>query len=164
MSVLATSAPGTSKPAWRQVSGRDEHHPAWRERFEVPAAPPVSDSPVEHMKHALKTKRGRAAYALRKQTVEPVFGIIKSGMNFHQLLLRGLAHVSHEWTLVCLAWNFKRTAMLRLKSVQREPETAGNPFVSAKVTTDAPVSHAVDAICLLGARRGAVLTSSPTEC
>ncbi len=71
------------------------------------------------MRHALKTKNGRAAYALRKQTVEPVFGIIKSVMNFRQFLLRGLAHVSHEWTLVCLAWNFKRMAMLRPKSVQR---------------------------------------------
>jgi hypothetical protein len=30
--------------------------------------------------YALKSKDGRAAYALRKQTVEPVFGIIKSVM------------------------------------------------------------------------------------
>jgi hypothetical protein len=30
------------------------------------------------MAHKLKTKAGRALYALRKQTVEPVFGIIKS--------------------------------------------------------------------------------------
>ena len=99
--------------------GRDAHHPAWRERFEEPTAPPVSNSSVEHMKHALKTKHGRATYALRKQTEEPVFGIIKSVMNFRQFLLRGLAHVSHEWTLVCVAWNFKRMAMLCPKSVQR---------------------------------------------
>ena len=98
--------------------GRDEHHSPWRERFKEPTAPPVSDSPVEHMKHALKTRNGRAACALRKQTVEPVFGIIKSVMNLRQFLLRGLAHVSHEWTLVCLAWNFKRLATLRPKSVQ----------------------------------------------
>ena len=99
--------------------GRDEHHSAWRERFEEPAALPASANRVEHMKHALKTQGGRAIYALRKQTVEPVFGIIKSVMNFRQFLLRGLAHVSHEWMLVCLAWNFKRMAMLRSKSVQR---------------------------------------------
>jgi Transposase DDE domain len=65
------------------------------------------------MKHALKTKAGRAAYALRKQTVEPVFGIIKSVMGFRQFLLRGLANVQNEWTLVCLAWNLKRMAVLR---------------------------------------------------
>lgn len=99
--------------------GRDEHHPDWRERFEEPVARPVPASGLEQMKHALKTQGGRAAYALRKQTVEPVFGIIKSVMKFRQFLLRGLAHVSHEWTRVCLAWNFKRMAMLRPKSVQR---------------------------------------------
>lgn len=50
---------------------------------------------------------------MRKQTVEPVFGIIKSAMGFRQFLLRGLEHVTHEWTLVCLAWNLKRMAVLR---------------------------------------------------
>ena len=70
-------------------------------------------SHVEQMKHTLKTKAGRAAYALRKQTVEPVFGIIKSVMGFRQFLLRGLENVRNEWTLVCLAWNLKRMAVLR---------------------------------------------------
>lgn len=80
--------------------GRDAHHPAWRERFEEPGALHVPASPVELMKHTLKTKNGRVAYALRKQAVEPVFGIIKSVMNFRQFLLRGMAQVRHEWTLV----------------------------------------------------------------
>lgn len=92
---------------------RDEHHPAWRERFEEPDALTVPASPVEQMKHMLKTKAGRAAYALRKQTVEPVFGIIKSVMGFRQFLLRGIVKVQAEWTLVCLAWNLKRMAVLR---------------------------------------------------
>ncbi|GMV02404.1 MAG: hypothetical protein AMXMBFR59_41710 [Rhodanobacteraceae bacterium] len=65
------------------------------------------------MKHRLRTRDGRAAYALRKQTVEPVFGIIKSVMRFRQFMLRGLANARHEWTLVCLAWNLKRMAVLR---------------------------------------------------
>ena len=93
--------------------GRDAHHPHWRHRFEEPAALTGLASHVEQMKHALKTKAGRAAYALRKQTVEPVFGIIKSVMGFRQFLLRGLANVQNEWTLVCLAWNVKRMAVLR---------------------------------------------------
>lgn len=92
---------------------RDEHHPHWRERFEEPAPIEGTASHVEQMRHALKTKAGRAAYALRKQTVEPVFGIIKSVMGFRQFLLRGLANVQNEWTLVCLAWNLKRMAVLR---------------------------------------------------
>jgi hypothetical protein len=65
------------------------------------------------MKHTLKTRVGKARYALRKQTVEPVFGIIKSVMGFRQFLLRGLEKTGHEWTLVCLAWNLKRMAVLR---------------------------------------------------
>jgi transposase len=92
---------------------RDEHHPGWRERFTEPAPLAVKASAVDAMKHALKTKAGRVAYALRKQTVEPVFGIIKSVMGFRQFLLRGLESVRNEWTLVCLAWNLKRMAVLR---------------------------------------------------
>ena len=94
---------------------RDEHHSAWRERFTEPCALPEGASSVDKMKHALKTKDGRAAYALRKQTVEPVFGIIKAAMGFRQFLLRGLKNVQNEWTLVCLAWNLKRMAVLRLQ-------------------------------------------------
>lgn len=93
--------------------GRDEHHPGWRDRFEEPAPLPGPANHVEQMRHALKTKAGRAAYALRKQTVELVFGIIKSVMGFRQFLLRGLDNVRNEWTLVCLAWNLKRMVVLR---------------------------------------------------
>ena len=92
---------------------RATHHPHWRDRFGEPA--PLADdaTPLEAMAHALQTRVGKARYALRKQTVEPVFGIIKSAMGFRQFLLRGLDRVTHEWTLVCLAWNLKRMAMLR---------------------------------------------------
>ena len=92
---------------------RDTHHQEWQERFTEPAPLAEDASPVDMMKHALKTKDGRAAYALRKQTVEPVFGIIKSVMGFRQFLLRGLNNAKNEWTLVCLAWNMKRMAVLR---------------------------------------------------
>ena len=95
------------------AAGRDKHHPHWRERFGEPAPLALNVSPVEKMKHTLKTRAGKAVYALRKQTVEPVFGIIKSVMGFRQFLLRGLDNVRNEWTLVCLAWNLKRMAALR---------------------------------------------------
>ncbi len=94
---------------------RDEHHPHWSERFSEPAALLADATPVQRMGHRLKTRAGRAAYALRKQTVEPVFGIIKSVMGFRQFLTHGLANVQNEWTLVCLAWNLKRMAVLRLQ-------------------------------------------------
>jgi hypothetical protein len=43
--------------------------------------------------------------ALRPETPEPVFGIIKPVMGFRQFLLRGLDNVRGEWSL---AWNIKR--------------------------------------------------------
>ena len=92
---------------------RDQHPPGWRDRFTEPETLPEEATAVEAMAHRLKTRAGRAAYALRKQTVEPVFGIIKSVMGFRQFLLRGLEKVRNEWTLVCLAWNLKRMAVLR---------------------------------------------------
>ena len=60
------------------------------------------------MAHRLKTPEGRKLYALRKQTPEPVFGIINSVLGFRQFLLRGLANVRGEWSLVTMAWNIKR--------------------------------------------------------
>jgi IS5 family transposase len=94
--------------------GRDQHHAGGRERFTEPEALPDEATPVRRLAHRLKTKAGRAAYALRKQTVEPVFGIIQSVLGVRQFLLRGLRQVTGEWRLVCLAWNLKRMAILRL--------------------------------------------------
>jgi hypothetical protein len=54
------------------------------------------------------TPDGKKLYALRKQTPEPVFGIIKSVLGFRQFLLRGLENVRNEWSLVTMAWNIKR--------------------------------------------------------
>ncbi len=92
---------------------RDEHHPPVSERFDEPPELPANPTPVQRMTRRLKTGAGRTAYALRKSTVEPVFGIIKSVMGFRQFLTRGLDNVQGEWTLVCLAWNLKRMAVLR---------------------------------------------------
>lgn len=76
---------------------------------------PEGATPAQAMAHKLKTKAGRAIYAVRKHTVEPVFGIIKSVLGFRQFSLRGLDKVTGEWALVCLAWNVKRMAVLRPK-------------------------------------------------
>jgi len=94
---------------------RESHHLPPLERFTKPAALAEDATSVQRMAHKLRTKAGRTAYALRKQTVEPVFGIIKSVLGFRQFSLRGLAGVSGEWSLVCLAWNLKRMAALRLQ-------------------------------------------------
>ncbi len=62
----------------------------------------------EKMRYRLKTEVGRAIYKKRKETVEPVFGIIKSVMGFRSFLLRGLEKVAIEWALATLAYNLKR--------------------------------------------------------
>jgi transposase len=73
-----------------------------------PPPPPADASATEVMRHRLKTTAGKTLYKLRQQTVEPVFGIIKSVLGFRQFRLRGRAKVTLEWTLVCLAYNLKR--------------------------------------------------------
>lgn len=63
---------------------------------------------LRRMRTKLQSKKGRAVYRLRKQTVEPVFEIIKHVLGFRQFLLRGMRKVEGEWPLVTLAYNFKR--------------------------------------------------------
>ena len=65
------------------------------------------------MRHRLATKVGRELYALRKQTVEPVFGIIKERMGFRRFSLRGTGKAELEWSLVCTAYNLRRLFNLR---------------------------------------------------
>jgi transposase len=93
--------------------GRQPHHRPLTERFEKTPEAPDNPTPVERMAHRLKTPEGRALYALRKQTPEPVFGIIKSVLGFRQFLLRGLDKTRAEWSLVTMAWNLKRMFALK---------------------------------------------------
>jgi hypothetical protein len=90
------------------ATGRQPHHPSWRERFAAAPPAPENPTPVEAMAWRLRTPRGKKLYGLRKQTPEPVFGIIKSVLGFRQFLLRGLDKVRGEWSLVTMAWNIKR--------------------------------------------------------
>ncbi len=62
-------------------------------------------SVMERMERLLRTKKGKKAYAKRKETVEPVFGQIKEIRGFRQFLLRGLDNVKGEWQLICLTHN-----------------------------------------------------------
>ena len=92
---------------------RGHHNPSLMERFlEPPPVPDNADS-VTKMKYRLKTRSGKAVYATRKTTVEPVFGIIKAVMGFRRFMLRGFKSVTAEWSLVCMAWNIKRLHVLK---------------------------------------------------
>ena len=89
---------------------RQSHHRsvADLEKKEEPGAPSAGASVSEVMKHRLATKAGKKKYQLRQQTVEPVFGILKSVLGFRGFLLRGWEKVKLEWTLICAAYNLKR--------------------------------------------------------
>jgi len=96
--------------------GRQPHHPPLAELIaqdgehsEVTS----SDDPVQRMKDELKSESGRAIYAKRKTTVEPVFGIIKHVMGFRQFSMRGRNKAKGEWSIVCMAWNLRRLFTLQ---------------------------------------------------
>jgi transposase len=92
---------------------RESHHIPVLQRFKLDAPAPETDDPVVRMAHRLGTKEGRTLYGLRKQTVEPVFGIIKRVMGWRQMSMRGLDKARGEWSLVTMAWNIKRLHVLR---------------------------------------------------
>ncbi len=94
------------------AQGRQSHYPKLDERVAADPPEPEDPTPMEAMAHRLQTKAGKKLYALRKQTPEPVFGIIKSVMGFRQFSLRGINKVRGEWSLVTMSWNIKRMFVL----------------------------------------------------
>jgi hypothetical protein len=72
----------------------------------TPASQPNHHTPAKQaMRAVLDTPAGRAAYARRKSTVEPVFGQIRACRGFRQFSFRGLFKNRCEWAFVCLTHN-----------------------------------------------------------
>ena len=96
--------------------GRTQPHRAYD--FRPPPEPKTARRITEPwrlaMQAKLETPNAKARYAQRKQTVEPIFGIIKSALGFTRFHLRGIANVASEWTLIALAYNCRRLHRLRL--------------------------------------------------
>lgn len=67
----------------------------------------------EQRRKSMESVRGREMQALRHESIEPVFGIIKGALGFRGFLLRGLEKVNLEWKLVALAFNCRRLALRR---------------------------------------------------
>ena len=99
--LVATGAEGRSR--------RHDFRPAPAEAPKEPKA-----AWLQAMAEKLASEQGRALYKLRRQTVEPVFGIIKAVLGFTRFSLRGLDQVAGEWDLVALAYNCKRLHKLKL--------------------------------------------------
>ena len=115
--VVATVENGGEGPTVYAAMKRHSHGRSVQqlEKHPDPPAPPEGASAAEIMAHRLETKAGKDLYGLRKQTVEPVFGIIKEVLGFRRFLLRGLDNVSLEWTLVSTSYNLKRLFNLGMR-------------------------------------------------
>ncbi len=81
------------------AAGRQKHHEPEGEASAEPA------TAKEQMAAKVRTPEGKALYARRKVSVEPVFGQIKEARGFRRFSLRGLPKIRGEWCLVCLTHN-----------------------------------------------------------
>jgi hypothetical protein len=106
---------------------RKPHYPPLEERLAGEPQAPENPDPVSALRHRLKTAEGKAHYAKRKSTVEPVFGIIKHVIGFRPFMLRGLMAVKGEWTLLCIAFNLKR--LHTLNGVKKTLERIARMFL-----------------------------------
>lgn len=89
-------------------TAREKHNSFLTNMLTKETPPNGCKTPTERMNKLLKTKEGKEIYKKRKQTVEPVFGIIKEVLGFRRFSLRGEDQTDAEWTLMCAAYNLKR--------------------------------------------------------
>lgn len=68
------------------------------------------NDPSEKMRHAIDSPQGRALYARRIATVEPVFANIRHHKRMSRFTLRGKAKVGTQWQLYCLVHNIEKIA------------------------------------------------------
>ena len=64
----------------------------------------------QRMRDRLQTQQGKQIYSARKQTVEPVFGQMKTNRGFGRLLVHGYAGALAETALMCLIHNILKCA------------------------------------------------------
>lgn len=89
-------------------TAREKHNNFLENLLTNEPLPSEGKTPIEKMNKLLKSKIGKEIYKKRKQTVEPVFGIIKEILGFRRFSLRGEEETNAEWSLVCTAYNLKR--------------------------------------------------------
>lgn len=65
------------------------------------------DRALRRHREWMSTQAAKEAYDLRKQLVEPVFGIIKDQLGARKFLLRGLVNVAAEWSMLATAFNLR---------------------------------------------------------
>src|ERR1700722_5906060 len=78
----------------------------------LPPSAPRNEEAIR-MRETLSSQEGKARYALRKSTVEPVFGQIKEARGIRRFRFRGLLKVTSEWKLICATHNLLKLFRLR---------------------------------------------------
>jgi transposase len=68
----------------------------------------------QQMLDRLESPEGRATYALRKITTEPVFGNIKANLRYRRFSGRGLTAARSEWRFICAVHNLLKVRKHRL--------------------------------------------------
>ncbi len=111
--VAALEASGIEALVSPSAEGRRRTHD-FRPVKALPAAKEPKAEWLKAMAEKLASEEGRALHKLRRQTVEPVFGVIKAVLGFAGFSLRGLEKTEGEWTLVALAYSCKRLHKLSL--------------------------------------------------
>ena len=94
----------------------------------------VSEHELRLRRHRelMATGAAKARYRLRKQLVEPVFGILKECHGARRFLLRGLAGVRAEWTLLATAFNL--ASLYRLQKRGRRPKAQRSKGYATRVS------------------------------
>lgn len=71
------------------------------------AAQPLPEgcSIIQRLEHQQRSPEGQQVYKIRGQTVEPVFGQIKSARGCDRFMQRGTEKVNAEWDLMCTTHN-----------------------------------------------------------
>jgi transposase len=82
------------------------------------------------MRQRVKTDEGKQALQLRKQSVEPTFGLIKSVMGLRQFLLRGLKGARIEFGLCAIAVNLRKLAQWALAGGDVQVLGAAKPLLA----------------------------------
>ena len=75
------------------------------------------ESALQSHRALMATEEAQTIYSLRKQIIEPVFGVIKEQLDGRRFLLRGERGVHSEWSLLATAFNLRALAKVWASAV-----------------------------------------------
>ncbi|MFA5862403.1 MAG: transposase [Candidatus Thermoplasmatota archaeon] len=91
-----------------KIARGDEEDCDHREAADLPTPrgrPPEGVTLRDRKERVLRTKRGKALYAKRRESIEPTFSQIKDGRRIDRFLLRGNEKAHVEWKVMALGQN-----------------------------------------------------------